>query len=230
VDSESGLRRSVDNINKHLRGTKKLDLFQCARVDPNVPVEESTRTLQKLIEEGKFDYIGMSEPTSAALRKAHAVSTLVRRVIQSLILGGSRFIPSWPWRSNSAPGHMGVKPRKVRQQLGPTCMMWYLLYPPVVIAASEELGIAVVGYSPLGGGLLTQGGDSRVNSNSFSGEVRNSHVRSRSIDQIPCGISRMTSVKVSQRLLSVRGSRQHSCALRGSGASVAMSCHSLVHR
>jgi pyridoxine 4-dehydrogenase len=81
VGSERNLRRSVDNINKHLRGTKKLDLFQCARVDPNVPIEESTRTLQKLIEEGKFDYIGMSEPDSATLRKAHAVRILVLWVI-----------------------------------------------------------------------------------------------------------------------------------------------------
>jgi pyridoxine 4-dehydrogenase len=70
--SDSNLRRSVDNINKHLRGTKKLDLFECALVDPNVPIEESTKTLQKLIEEGKFTYIGISEPDSAILRRAHA--------------------------------------------------------------------------------------------------------------------------------------------------------------
>jgi pyridoxine 4-dehydrogenase len=80
MDSEENLRRSVDNINKHLRGTKKLDLFECARVDPNVPIEESTRTLQTLIEEGKFSYIGMSEPAdSATLRRAYAVSILVPR-------------------------------------------------------------------------------------------------------------------------------------------------------
>lgn len=77
MGSEANLRRSVDNINEHLRGTKKLDLFECARVDPNVPIEESTRTLQKLIEEGKFSYIGMSEPDSATLRRAHAVSISV---------------------------------------------------------------------------------------------------------------------------------------------------------
>lgn len=79
--SERNLRRSVDNVNKRLRGTKKLDLFQCARVDPNVPIEESTRTLQNLIEEGKFSYLGMSEPDSATLRRAHAVSILVHQVV-----------------------------------------------------------------------------------------------------------------------------------------------------
>ena len=85
VGSEENLRRSVDNINKHLRGTKKLDLFECARVDPKVPIEECTRTLQKLIEEGKFSYIGMSEPDSATLRRAHAVSILLRQVVRSPI-------------------------------------------------------------------------------------------------------------------------------------------------
>ena len=83
--SEKNLRRSVDNINKHLRGTKKLDLFECARVDPKVPIEECTRTLQKLIGEGKFSYIGMSEPDSATLRRAHAVSVLLRQVVWSPI-------------------------------------------------------------------------------------------------------------------------------------------------
>lgn len=74
MDSEENLRRSVDNVYKHLRGTKKVDLFQCARVDPNVPIEESTRTLQNLIKEGRFDYIGLSEVDSTTVRKAHAVS------------------------------------------------------------------------------------------------------------------------------------------------------------
>ncbi|KAF9790382.1 aldo/keto reductase [Thelephora terrestris] len=80
--SEGNLRRSVDNINKHLRGTKKLDLFECARVDPEVPIEECTRTLQKLIEEGRFSYIGMSEPDSVTLRRAHAVHPIAAVEIQ----------------------------------------------------------------------------------------------------------------------------------------------------
>ena len=35
------LKRSVDEILKRLRGTKRLDLFECARVDPNHPIEET---------------------------------------------------------------------------------------------------------------------------------------------------------------------------------------------
>jgi len=41
--SPAGLRRSVELINEKLRGTKRLDLFECARVDSKVPVEESIR-------------------------------------------------------------------------------------------------------------------------------------------------------------------------------------------
>ena len=94
--SEKNLRRSVDNINKHLRGTKRLDLFECARVDPKVPIEESTKTLNELIKERKFSYIGMSETCSETLRKAHAVSTQADQVLQSLIPRGHRSIPSRP--------------------------------------------------------------------------------------------------------------------------------------
>ena len=54
------VRKSVDNINRLLRGTKKLDLFQCARVDPNVPIENTITTLSELIKEGKFQHIGMT--------------------------------------------------------------------------------------------------------------------------------------------------------------------------
>jgi len=71
--SPENLRRSVDNINKHLRGFKKLDLFECARVDPKIPVEDAIHTLSQLVKEGKFDYIGLSEVRADTLRRANAV-------------------------------------------------------------------------------------------------------------------------------------------------------------
>ena len=71
--SPENLRRSIDNINKHLAGFKKLDLFESARVDPKIPVEDVIKTLAEFIEEGKFDYIGLSECSAETLRKADAV-------------------------------------------------------------------------------------------------------------------------------------------------------------
>lgn len=37
--SEEGVRHSVDACIAGLGGTKFLDLFECARVDPNTPIE-----------------------------------------------------------------------------------------------------------------------------------------------------------------------------------------------
>ncbi|KAF8558263.1 Aldo/keto reductase [Imleria badia] len=71
--SPENLLRSVDTINEKLRGTKRLDLFECARVDPNVPVEESIAALAKLKSQGKLDHIGMSECSAETLRRAHKV-------------------------------------------------------------------------------------------------------------------------------------------------------------
>ncbi|KAG8214672.1 NADP-dependent oxidoreductase domain-containing protein [Butyriboletus roseoflavus] len=71
--SPEGLLRSVNLINEKLRGTKRLDLFQCARVDPNIPVEESIATLATLKSQGKLDHIGMSECSAETLRRGHKI-------------------------------------------------------------------------------------------------------------------------------------------------------------
>ena len=66
-----------------------------------------------------------------------------------------------------------------------------LTHPPIVIATGKELGIAVVGYSPLGKGFLTgqiksrddlPKGDVRLNFDRFSEEVGNSSSDSHPID------------------------------------------------
>ena len=60
-------------INAALRGKKRLDLFECARVDPSRPIEETIGHLKALITEGFFDHIGMSECSADTLRRAHTV-------------------------------------------------------------------------------------------------------------------------------------------------------------
>lgn len=67
------LARSVNLINAKLRGTKRLDLFECARIDAKVSVEDTISTLVKLKNEGKFDHIGMSECSAETLRRGHKV-------------------------------------------------------------------------------------------------------------------------------------------------------------
>ena len=72
--SLASLRKSVDLINERLRGTKRLDLYESARVDPNVPIEDAIRNLAQLVKEGKFEHIGLSECRAETLRRANAVS------------------------------------------------------------------------------------------------------------------------------------------------------------
>ncbi|OJT14576.1 Pyridoxal reductase [Trametes pubescens] len=116
--SPENLRRSVDKINEVLCGTKRLDLFESARVAPNVPLEDAIKTLAQLKSEGKFDHIGMSECSAASLRRANAVHPIATVEIE---------VSLWSYEEETKK----------------------------VIATAQELGIAVVGYSPLGRGFLT---------------------------------------------------------------------------
>ena len=74
---EDGLERSVNYCLEKLRGKKKIDLFEIARVHRGeCPVEDQWRQLARIAEEGRFDYIGLSECSAESLRQAHAVSSL----------------------------------------------------------------------------------------------------------------------------------------------------------
>lgn len=50
-----------------------IDLYYAHRVDPNVPVEETVGAMAELVKEGKVRYLGLSEASSASIRRAHAV-------------------------------------------------------------------------------------------------------------------------------------------------------------
>jgi aryl-alcohol dehydrogenase-like predicted oxidoreductase len=47
-----------------------IDLYYPSRVDPNVPIEDTVGTLGQLVKEGKIRYAGLSEASSATLRRA----------------------------------------------------------------------------------------------------------------------------------------------------------------
>ncbi|KAK9362903.1 NADP-dependent oxidoreductase domain-containing protein [Lipomyces starkeyi] len=67
------VRQSVENIIKHLGTAKKLDLFECARVDPNVPIETTVAALAALVKEGLIGGISLSEVKAETIRRAAAV-------------------------------------------------------------------------------------------------------------------------------------------------------------
>jgi aryl-alcohol dehydrogenase-like predicted oxidoreductase len=54
-------------------GTDHVDLYQPARVPPDVPVEEWMGALARMVQAGWVRHIGLSEAGSATLRRAHAI-------------------------------------------------------------------------------------------------------------------------------------------------------------
>lgn len=71
--SPEGIRASVEDAVKVLNGTKTIDVFECARVDPNHSIETSVKALAELVKEGKIGGVGLSEVSANTIRKAHAV-------------------------------------------------------------------------------------------------------------------------------------------------------------
>jgi aryl-alcohol dehydrogenase-like predicted oxidoreductase len=53
-------------------GVDHIDLYYPARVDPNVPIEDTIGAVGDLIRQGKVRYAGLSEASAATLRQAHA--------------------------------------------------------------------------------------------------------------------------------------------------------------
>jgi aryl-alcohol dehydrogenase-like predicted oxidoreductase len=54
-------------------GTDYVDLYQPARIDPNVPVEETVGAIADMVEAGYVRYLGLSEAGPETIRRAHAV-------------------------------------------------------------------------------------------------------------------------------------------------------------
>ncbi|KAL8744625.1 MAG: hypothetical protein Q9190_003153 [Brigantiaea leucoxantha] len=77
--SEQNVRRSVDACMKMLDGKKKIDIFEPARVDAKVPLEETIGTLAQYVKEGKIGGIGLSEvqaDTITAAAKIHPIAAV----------------------------------------------------------------------------------------------------------------------------------------------------------
>jgi len=54
-------------------GTDYVDLYQPARIDPAVPIEETVGAIAEMIKAGYVRYLGLSEMGAATIRRAHAV-------------------------------------------------------------------------------------------------------------------------------------------------------------
>jgi aryl-alcohol dehydrogenase-like predicted oxidoreductase len=54
-------------------GTEYVDLYQPARLDPRVPIEDTVGAIAEMIAAGYVRYLGLSEVGAEAIRRAHAV-------------------------------------------------------------------------------------------------------------------------------------------------------------
>ena len=55
---------------------KTIDIFEPARVDPNVPIETTVGALAECVKEGKIGGVGLSECSAATIRRANAVDPI----------------------------------------------------------------------------------------------------------------------------------------------------------
>jgi aryl-alcohol dehydrogenase-like predicted oxidoreductase len=71
-------------------GIDCIDIYQPARVDPGVPLEDTIGAVAELIQAGKVRYLGVSEMSAAQLRRAHAVHPVAALEIEYAL--ATRFI------------------------------------------------------------------------------------------------------------------------------------------
>lgn len=69
------LRTACDASLSRLR-TDRIDVYYLARLDPDVPVEDSVGAMAELVAAGKVRHIGLSEVSATTIRRAHAVHPL----------------------------------------------------------------------------------------------------------------------------------------------------------
>jgi aryl-alcohol dehydrogenase-like predicted oxidoreductase len=62
--------------------TDYIDLYTLARIDPNVPIEETIGALADLVQKGVIRYIGLSEASAESIRKAVAVHPIMALQIE----------------------------------------------------------------------------------------------------------------------------------------------------
>jgi len=67
-------------------GTDHVDLYQPARVDPSVPIEDTVGAIAELVQAGYVRHIGLSEASADTIRRAHAVHPIAALQIEYSLL------------------------------------------------------------------------------------------------------------------------------------------------
>ncbi len=70
--SQAYVREACERSLRRL-GVETIDLYYQHRVDPKVPIEETVGAMSELVTAGKVRYLGLSEASTATIRRAHEV-------------------------------------------------------------------------------------------------------------------------------------------------------------
>lgn len=103
------IKEAIEGSLKRLK-LDTIDLYYMHRIDPEVPIEDIAGAVKDLIQAGKVKHFGISETSSATIRRAHAVQpvtalqteySMVERVVENDILAtceelGIGFVPWGP--------------------------------------------------------------------------------------------------------------------------------------
>ena len=73
VDGSPDNARRACDLSLERLGVDVIDLYYLHRVDPRVPIEDTVGAMADLVRAGKVRYIGLSEASSATVRRAHKV-------------------------------------------------------------------------------------------------------------------------------------------------------------
>ena len=66
--------------------TDYIDVYRLARVDPNVPIEETVGAIGEMIDKGYVRYVGLSEAGADTIRRAHSAHPIVDLQIEYSII------------------------------------------------------------------------------------------------------------------------------------------------
>ncbi len=141
----------TQQVEMSLRWLKKdtLDLWQLHRVDPRVPMEESLGAIKKLQQEGKIQYVGLSEVTVEEIKQARKTLDIVsvqneynlanrksEAVLDYCEREGLAFIPWFPVAAGKlaqAGGKLDTLAKKHGVTVGQLSLAWLLHRSPVML-------------------------------------------------------------------------------------------------
>ncbi|MEZ5484999.1 MAG: aldo/keto reductase [Lysobacteraceae bacterium] len=76
VNGRPGYVQSACEASLKRLGIETIDLYYQHRVDPETPIEETVGAMQRLVEQGKVRFLGLSEASAATIRRAAKVAPI----------------------------------------------------------------------------------------------------------------------------------------------------------